>query len=54
MNDKTAQIAALEQEIEQIKQQWPAHSVSPALLQRLEELEEMLAELEIEVQKAEH
>jgi hypothetical protein len=51
MDDKTAKIAALEQEIEQIKQQWPAHSVSPTLLQRLEELEESLAKTRIEVQK---
>lgn len=48
MNDKAAKIAALEQEIEQLKQQWPAHSVSAALLQRLEELEEALAEVQAE------
>lgn len=44
MNDTATKIAALEQEIEQLKQQWPAHSVSPALLQRLDELEDELAE----------
>ena len=54
MNDKAAKIAALEQEIEQIKRQWPAHSVSPALLQRLDELEDELAELRISLQKEEH
>jgi HPt (histidine-containing phosphotransfer) domain-containing protein len=48
MNDKAAKIAALEQEIEQLKRQWPAHSVSPTLLQRLEELEEALAEAQDE------
>jgi hypothetical protein len=48
MNDKAAKIAALEREIEQLKQQWPAHSVSAALLQRLEELEEALAEVQAE------
>ena len=51
MNDQTAKIAALEKEIEQPKQQWPAHSVSPTLLQRLEALEEALAKKRIEVQK---
>jgi cell division protein ZapA (FtsZ GTPase activity inhibitor) len=44
MNDTVAKIAALQEEIEQLKRQWPAHSVSPALLQRLDELEEQLAE----------
>ncbi|MCA9979135.1 MAG: hypothetical protein KC413_25410 [Anaerolineales bacterium] len=44
MDNKAVKIAALEQEIEQLKQQWPAHSVSATLLQRLEELEEALAE----------
>ena len=48
MENKAAQIAALEQEIEQLKRQWPAHSVSPTLLQRLEELEEALAEAQAE------
>lgn len=50
MEDKTAKIAALEQEIEQLKRQWPAHSVSPTLLQRLEELEEALAEAQAETE----
>ncbi len=44
MDDQAAKIAALEQEIDQLKRQWPAHSVSATLLQRLEELEEALAE----------
>jgi L-lactate utilization protein LutB len=48
MDDKAAKIAALEQEIEQLKRQWPAHSVSPTLLLRLEELEEALAEAQAE------
>lgn len=52
MDDKAAKIAALKQEIEQLKRQWPAHSVSPALLQRLEELEEALAEALVEVQNS--
>ncbi len=48
MDDKATKIAALEQEIEQLKRQWPAHSVSSTLLQRLEELEEALAEAQAE------
>jgi L-lactate utilization protein LutB len=52
MDDKAAKIAVLEQEIEQLKRQWPAHSVTPALLQRLEELEEALAEALVEVQNS--
>ena len=48
MNDQVAKIAALEQEIEQLKRQWPAHSVSATLLQRLEELEEALAEAQVD------
>ncbi len=48
MDNKATKIAALEQEIDQLKRQWPAHSVSPTLLQRLEELEEALAEAQAE------
>jgi len=43
-DDKAARIKQLEQELETLKQQWPAHSVSPALLQRLDDLEDDLAE----------
>jgi hypothetical protein len=38
-------IRELEQQIEELKSQWPAHSVPMAMLQRLDELEE---ELEME------
>ncbi len=41
---KTKQIEMLEAEIAALKKQWPAHSVSPALLQRLDDLEDALAE----------
>lgn len=34
---------ALERELEQLKQQLPRHSVPPALLLRIEELEEEIA-----------
>lgn len=44
MNDPSDKIVALKKEIETLKKQWPAHSVSPALLQRLDDLEEELAE----------
>jgi hypothetical protein len=44
-NDK---IKALKKEIANLKNQWPAHSVSPTMLQRLDDLEE---ELEKELHK---
>lgn len=44
IDDKTKQIETLEAEIAALQKQWPAHSVSPALLQRLDDLEEALAE----------
>jgi hypothetical protein len=44
-NDK---IKALKKEIANLKSQWPAHSVPPTMLQRLDELEE---ELEKELRK---
>ena len=39
--DKT-RIETLENQIAEVKSRWPAHSVSPALLQELEDLEEEL------------
>jgi hypothetical protein len=42
-------IEALKEEIERLKSQFPAHSISPTMLQRLDELEE---ELEKELQDA--
>jgi hypothetical protein len=42
-------IKELERQITELKSQWPAHSVSPAMVQRLDELEE---ELENEMKKA--
>ena len=41
-------IKALKEEIANLKSQWPAHSVPPTMLQRLDELDE---ELEKELQK---
>jgi len=40
MNSK--RIKELEKQIADLKRQWPAHSVPPAMLQRLDELEEEL------------
>ena len=42
-------IKELERQIAELKSQWPAHTVSPAMVQRLDELEE---ELENEMRKA--
>jgi hypothetical protein len=42
-------IKELEKQIADLKRQWPAHTVSPAMVQRLDELEE---ELESEMRKA--
>ena len=36
-------LAALERELEQLKQQLPRHSIPPTLLVRIEELEEEIA-----------
>ena len=46
MVDKEQEVEELREEIEEIKASLPAHSVLAATLQRLEELEERLAELE--------
>lgn len=42
-------IRELERQIAELKRRWPAHSVPPAMLQQLDELEE---ELEKELEKA--
>jgi hypothetical protein len=44
-------IAILERQIADLKKRWPAHSISPALMQQLDELE---MELEIERKKLAH
>ncbi|MGQ9600323.1 MAG: histidine kinase [Anaerolineae bacterium] len=36
-------IRELEQQIDEIRRRWPAHSVSPTMVQQLEDLEEELA-----------
>ncbi|MCW3490593.1 histidine kinase [Dethiobacter alkaliphilus] len=40
------ELAELKERIEDLKKRMPKHSVKPAMLQELEELEERLAELE--------
>ncbi|MGQ9833713.1 MAG: histidine kinase [Candidatus Villigracilaceae bacterium] len=37
-------IQELEEKIAELKKRWPAHSVPPALMQELDELEEQLTE----------
>lgn len=44
-----AEIRRLEAEIADLKRRWPAHSVKPAMVQQLEELEERLALLKEKV-----
>ena len=46
-------LAALERELEQLKQQLPRHSISPSLLARIDELEEQIAALKKTSQKDE-
>jgi ATP phosphoribosyltransferase regulatory subunit HisZ len=42
MSAKTDRIKELEKQIEELRSRWPAHSVKPAMIQRLDELEEEL------------
>ena len=44
MNAIEQRIRRLEEEIAQLKSQWPRHSVPPAMIQALEELEDALQE----------
>ena len=43
--EREARIQELEREIADLKARWPKHSVTPAMLMRLEELEEELERL---------
>ncbi|MCJ7660961.1 MAG: hypothetical protein MUO67_17570 [Anaerolineales bacterium] len=45
---KAVRIEELEEQIATLKRQWPAHSVPPSLLQRIDDLED---ELELERKK---
>jgi len=42
MGEKNDRIKELEKQIEDLMRRWPAHSVKPAMVQRLDELEEEL------------
>lgn len=42
MNELQRRAATLEAEIAQVKSQWPKHSVPPALIMQLEDLEDEL------------
>ncbi len=44
-------LAALERELEQLKQQLPRHSISPSILARIDELEEQIDALKKASQK---
>jgi L-lactate utilization protein LutB len=43
-------IQQLEEQIKQLQRQWPKHSVPPALMQQLDELEEELEEAKAQLQ----
>ncbi len=47
--EKEKRIKELEEEISDLKRRWPAHSVKPKMIMRLEELEEELKILRHEV-----
>ena len=44
--DRSAQIRAIKQRLADLEGRWPKHSVPPAMLQELEDLEDQLTELE--------
>ena len=44
MSDKQKRIAELERRIKELKKRFPAHSIPPALMAELDELEEQLEE----------
>ncbi len=46
-------IEDLEKEVEELKKRWPAHSVKPAMLMQLEELEAELERLRKELKESE-
>ncbi|HEY52538.1 MAG TPA: hypothetical protein G4N94_03690 [Caldilineae bacterium] len=50
MNEKEDKVRALEAQIKQLQRQWPKHSVPPALMQELDELEEALAQAKAQLQ----
>ena len=47
--DDRERIKVLEEKIAELKRQWPAHSVPPAMLMRLDDLEDELERLRLKV-----
>jgi hypothetical protein len=45
-DSRAAQIHAIKQRLADLQARWPQHSVPPAMLQELEDLEDQLEELE--------
>jgi hypothetical protein len=54
MSPKTDSIKELEEQIEELKSRWPAHSVKPAMVQHLDELEEKLQKAREEARENEN
>lgn len=54
MNENQEKVRALTAQIEQLQRQWPKHSVPPALMQQLDDLEEELEEAKAKVQANDH
>ena len=50
MNENQDRVRTLTAQIEQLQRQWPKHSVPPALMQQLDELEDELEEAKAKVQ----
>ena len=46
-------VQELEKKIAELKKRWPAHSVPPALMQELDDLEEQLAEAQKQARQEE-
>ncbi len=49
--ERAQRIAALSEELENLKRSLPAHSLKPAMLIRIEELEEEIETLEEEIKR---
>lgn len=49
-NNKEQEIKELEARIADLKQRWPAHSLRPAMIREMEELEERLEALKGEIE----
>ena len=53
MGEKNDRIKELKKQIEDLLRRWPAHSVKPAMVQRLDELEEELRKARREARESE-